>query len=75
MAREAVELGRPVKHGKGVRWTRMVGGGRWVSKTYPHETRENKREAWREFVVWRDERLARPTPLPEDNLTLIRVAV
>jgi integrase len=75
MAREAINLGQPVKHGKGVRWTRMVGGERWVSKTYPHETRENKREAWREFVHWREERLARPTPLPQDNLTLIRQAV
>ena len=75
MAREPIKIGQPVKHGKGVRWTRMVGGERWVSKTYPPETRENKREAWREFVLWRGERPARPTPLPEDNLTLFRQAV
>jgi len=75
MAREAVALGNPVRHGQGMRWTKMVRGHRWVSKTYPHETRENKREAWQEFVRWREELAARPVPLPEDNLTLVRQGV
>lgn len=75
MAREAIKLGKPVKHGTGIRWTRMVDGERWLSKTYPHETRENKREAWQSFVSWREALAARPQPFVEDNLTLIRQVV
>lgn len=72
MPREAIDLGKPVKHGKGIRWTRMLGGHRWVSQTYPQETRENKREAWQDFVRWREEIASQPQPMKQDNLTLMR---
>lgn len=72
MGREKVKL-TVEKRAAGVRYRRMFKGAVWTSNTYPHESRENKREAWQEYVEWRAGRAARsPEPQPGDPYALLR---
>jgi integrase len=71
MAREAISLGTE-KHGKGIRYKKMFKRQFWKSKTYPQETRENKREAWQAFVLWREDQADQPATVKQDEFTLMR---
>jgi len=54
MAREAIKL-NVEKHGTKFRYKKQFKSARWRSKSFDSDTRENKRQAWAEFVEWRKE--------------------
>ena len=55
MAREAIKL-NVENHGNKIRYKKQFKKDRWKSKSYDADTRENKREAWADFVEWRKEK-------------------
>ncbi|HBJ33422.1 MAG TPA: hypothetical protein DDZ51_01415 [Planctomycetaceae bacterium] len=52
MAREAIKFSVE-KHGTKIRYKKQFKSERWRSKSFDSDTRENKRQAWAEFVEWR----------------------
>jgi integrase len=57
MAREAIKL-NVEEHGTKIRYKKQFKNDRWRSKSYDADTRENKRQAWADFVEWRKEKSA-----------------
>lgn len=77
MAREAIKL-NVEKHGNKIRYKKQFNTDRWRSKSYDSDTRENKREAWADFVEWRKQK-STSTPVerfdPNDPYALHRELV
>lgn len=71
VGRERIKLSVE-KHGNGVRFKRTHKKELWKSKTFTLDSRENRREAWSLFQLWRDERDTQPTPQSSDPHSLLR---
>jgi integrase len=72
VGRETIKLTHE-RHGNGIRYKRMVKGNTFKSTIFSHDNRDHKREAWQQFLVWREQQSAIASIAPQqDQYGLIR---